>query len=74
MKKLLAFPLILFSAFFTGCTISVVDTHTESGSTETVDADQDAQADVKAALSVPVNSPSSGQTVTPSSTPAPVSK
>ena len=65
--KYLFFSLLLFS--MSSCTISVIDTHTESGSTETVDQDQDAQADVKAALSVPVQSPSSGQAVTPTTTP-----
>ena len=66
MNKII--PMVLFGSMaMFGCTISVVDTHTESGSQETVDADQDASADVKAALSVPVQSPSSGQTVSPQS-------
>lgn len=42
-----------------GCTISVVDTHTEAGSTTTLDDDQNASAKVNPMINVPVKSDNS---------------
>jgi hypothetical protein len=63
---------VLFGACFVlgACTISVVDTHTESGSQETVDQDQDAAANVNPAINVPLKSANSSlnQTTPPTVT------
>ncbi len=60
MKKKLI-PIVLFSsaALCSGCTISVVDTHTEQGSTETMDQDQATDAKIDPNLNVPIKSGSS---------------
>jgi hypothetical protein len=65
MKKYL--PIVIFSSIVLcgGCTISVVDTHTESGSQETVDQDQAADAQVNPNFNVPIKSGSSSIILVP---------
>lgn len=56
MKKIL--PIVLFSAVIAcGCEISVVDTHTEKGSTETLSEEQQAKTQIDPQVNVPVKLP-----------------
>lgn len=52
MKKYL----ILTGLLLTGCTISVIDTHNEQGSTDSITETQKAMPKIKSGIQVPVNS------------------
>lgn len=59
MKKHLL--LVLFSAaMMCSCTISVVDSHTEKGSQETLSEDQATSPNVDPKINAPIKSPNSG--------------
>lgn len=53
MKKII--PMVLIGAAMSwGCTISVVDSHTEKGSQETLSEDQTANPEINPTIDVPV--------------------
>lgn len=62
--KMTTFAALAASFMLCGCTISVVDTHTESGSTTSLDDDQTASAKVNPMLNVPIKSDNSSVTKT----------
>jgi len=64
MRVLAFLSSFLITLFLVGCTVSVVDTHTESGSTESVTETQKTVPKVNGAINVPVQSPTSPQNIT----------
>ena len=53
MKKLLF--LLASALIFSACTISVVTSHNQNGSTDTVDTDQEADPNISPNLNIPVS-------------------
>lgn len=64
MRILALLSSFLTTLFLTSCTISVIDTHNEQGSTDSITETQKATPKISSALNVPVQSPSSSQNVT----------
>ncbi len=55
--RILAFlSSFLLTFFLASCTISVIDTHNEQGSTDSITESQKADPKIKAALQVPIKS------------------